>query len=492
MNRMLGRSWTATLSRERRSEVVPVFHRGLKRLDSKLSVCVMVSAFVSLSLTAVCVCRVMPIELEASCDDTAAVTRSGHEASHDVSEPLFRIWDARGKEGFIDAGGNLVIAPQFDHVTSFNEGMAAVGNGDKWGYLDRTGNLVIPMRWKEAAGFSGGLAAVVDTYHSYAHSDLDYSITLKSCGFIDKSGRYVIEPSVEPRLEQCPSFREGLAPVCYNDVLKLFFPDFADAGRCGFMDKSGQWAIRPQYLLASQFVLPANFSEGVVPVGLRGSYHPRTGFWKGDFAYIDRSGRKVFELNDFHQAYPFREGLARVVRLRSRIERELVSGTATVGFIDHTGRLLFKFDTDEVGDFFDGRALVKDPQTKRYGYIDKSGKWVIPPNYVQATPFSDGLASVCAKDQSQCGYIDTQGHVILKTEKLGAAFHDGLALQYLHTRTIGLRPDFRNIYGYMNKSGKYVWVSPGGETFFDEKWWRENYIGPPVSNMPARQLKFHF
>lgn len=384
-------------------------------------------------------------------------------------EPLFLIWDGRGKEGFMDARGNVVIAPRFDDVTHFREGMAAVAVGDKWGYIDRTGKLVIPPRWKEVASFSDGVAAVVDNYHIYAHSSLDYPITIKPCGYIDKTGRYVIEPSVERRMEQCPSFVGGLAPVCFSAILKSFFPDFADAGLCGYLDKRGGWAIKPQFVRDSQSVLPSNFSEGLTPVGLRGSRDPATEIWKGDYAYIDETGAAVFELKGYRQAYPFREGRARVVL-----------GVDSTGFIDRTGRLLFKFETDEVGDFSAGRALVRDPRTKRYGYIDKRGKWAIPPNYARASPFSDGLASVCMEEQSRCAYIDTRGRVVIKMDKGRGAFHDGLALQYLHTRTIGPRPDFRNIYGYMNKSGKYVWVSPGGEYVFDDKWWRENYVGPPM------------
>jgi hypothetical protein len=401
---------------------------------------------------------------------------SGDEVSQKPEEPLFPIWDARGKEGFMDARGNVVIAPRFDHVTPFSEGMAAVGDGDRWGYIDRAGKLIISPRWKEAAPFSDGVAAVVDGYEIHGHSSLDYSVTLKSCGYVDKMGRYIIEPSIERRMQQCPQFVEGLAPVCHDAILKIFFPDFADAGRCGYLDKRGQWAIKPQFVRASQFVPPSNFSEGLAPVGLRGSRDPATEIWKGDFAYIDVTGKAVFELKGYQQAYPFREGLARIV-----------SGAGTTGFIDRTGRLLFKFETNEVGDFFDGRALVRDPRTERHGYIDKSGQWAIPPNYVRALPFSDGLASVCTEEQSRCAYIDTRGQVVIKMDGGGNSFRDGLALQYLHTRTIGPQPDFRNIYGYMNKSGKYVWVSPGGETVFDDKWWRENYVGPRASGMHVRR-----
>jgi len=67
---------------------------------------------------------------------------------------------------------------------------------------------------------------------------------------------------------------------------------------------------------------------------------------------------------------------------------------------------------------------------------------------------------------------------MLKMDQWGREFHGGLARQYLFTRTIGETPTCRNIEGYMNRSGKYVWVSPGGEYIFKPDWWRENYVGP--------------
>ena len=41
-------------------------------------------------------------------------------------EPLFRVWDNRGKEGFIDVRGHIVIPTVFDTVTAFHEGLAPV------------------------------------------------------------------------------------------------------------------------------------------------------------------------------------------------------------------------------------------------------------------------------------------------------------------------------------------------------------------------------
>ncbi|HUV38319.1 MAG TPA: WG repeat-containing protein, partial [Planctomycetota bacterium] len=110
------------------------------------------------------------------------------------------------KWGFTDGAGHVVIAPAYDGVSEFSEGLAAVNvggtrwwpgplEGGKWGYVDEKGTLVIPTRWTHAQPFSEGLALVIDGHDR--------------C-YIDRSGRTVI------RLEDvraAGSFREGLAPA---------------------------------------------------------------------------------------------------------------------------------------------------------------------------------------------------------------------------------------------------------------------------------------
>lgn len=59
------------------------------------------------------------------------------QEARNIETALFPIWDKKGKEGFIDASGRIVIAPQFDKVKPFSEGLAGVMIGDKWGYIDR-------------------------------------------------------------------------------------------------------------------------------------------------------------------------------------------------------------------------------------------------------------------------------------------------------------------------------------------------------------------
>jgi hypothetical protein len=49
------------------------------------------------------------------------------------------------KWGFIDKSGKEVITPQFDAVSSFSEGLAAVRIDSSIGFIDKTGKMVIPL-----------------------------------------------------------------------------------------------------------------------------------------------------------------------------------------------------------------------------------------------------------------------------------------------------------------------------------------------------------
>jgi hypothetical protein len=56
--------------------------------------------------------------------------------------------------------GTVVIAPAYDEVREFSEGMAPVRLGAKWGYITRQGVLKISADFDEASPFIGGKATI--------------------------------------------------------------------------------------------------------------------------------------------------------------------------------------------------------------------------------------------------------------------------------------------------------------------------------------------
>jgi len=157
-------------------------------------------------------------------------------------------------------------------------------------------------------------------------------------GFFDTTGKQIIdfkfnEPSV---------FKEGLAAINQD-------------GTCGYIDKTGAYAIAPTFLMGW------DFSEGVARVKTK----------DGKMICIDKHGTTAFEWPPHVSwAEPFSDGLA---------------ATAIRG---------------------------KGPQGRIYGFIDHTGAYVLPPQYLGAEPFSNGLSQVLAGEES--GYIDKTGHFVWK------------------------------------------------------------------------------
>ncbi|MEP6925467.1 MAG: WG repeat-containing protein, partial [Pyrinomonadaceae bacterium] len=116
---------------------------------------------------------------------------------------------------------------------------------------------------------------------------------------------------------------------------------------------------------------------------------------------------------------------------------------------------------------------------KFFGYLDRTGKIAIPFQFANAAPFFDGLAGVVVKEKDKTfnAYINPKGEIVLRNTAGIAPFYNGLAFHFLKLWTIHQTPRERNIYGYMNKQGKYVWLSPRAETHLDKNWIKENFIG---------------
>lgn len=83
-----------------------------------------------------------------------------------VPDSALRIKGGCAKGGYLGLNGDWAISPQFDGLTDFSEGLAAVnlgakcGIGGKWGYINKDGATVIPVRFLSAGMFHDGQACV--------------------------------------------------------------------------------------------------------------------------------------------------------------------------------------------------------------------------------------------------------------------------------------------------------------------------------------------
>lgn len=157
-------------------------------------------------------------------------------------------------------------------------------------------------------------------------------------GFIDKTGKIV----VEPKFFSAQEFSEGLSAVLAR---------VNSGAGWGYIDSTGKIVIEP----TERFVKAGSFFEGLAPVMLSDS----------KWGYIDRTGQFAVKAQ-FDMAYPFIDGLARV------------QDDGKYGYIDKTGRIVVELIYDNASDFNQGLASVT--LGSKHGYIDKLGKYVWAPS----------------------------------------------------------------------------------------------------------------
>ena len=151
-----------------------------------------------------------------------------------------------GKFGFINSKGKFVLTPAFDQALPFTEGLAAVRVKDLWGFVDKRGKVIIAPEYKAVELFSEGSAAVMVDEKKWEWATIDRTgkviiparengrthfsnglsrVTIdREEGFIDKTGKTVIEPN----FARAEDFHDGLAYV--TD---------AETGRGSYIDTSG-------------------------------------------------------------------------------------------------------------------------------------------------------------------------------------------------------------------------------------------------------------
>jgi hypothetical protein len=343
----------------------------------------------------------------------ASKKQSGPTVGDD--EPLFPVED-RGRGGFIDKTGRVVIPLCFDAVGDFSEGLARFERDKKWGFLDKRGAVAIEPRFPWAQEFSEGLARV-QVSGSQLGPDAKW-------GFIDKTGTIVIDERRDTGSGEHSNIGSDSAESAFHEGLALFDV----GGKKGYMDKFGKVVIPPQFSYAYPF------SEGKAAATKDAS---------GDsgWGHIDKTGQWVVSPG-FQWASSFNEGLAPVNR------------TKDCGYVDERGKVVLQPKTSPGetdcatvwGDFVNGLARWKFG--KKYGFIDRTGKTVIEPRFDLTFHFSDGLAAVMIG--GKWGYIDTSGKMVVQPISLMRAedFHNGLA--FVSTKD--------GKYGYIDQTGKYVWT----------------------------------
>ncbi len=162
---------------------------------------------------------------------------------------------ARDGEWIIDSSGNFIAKqPVALEGIRFSDGLIAIRRDRKLGFMDLDGNIAIEPKFDQGGEFSEELAAVQFEGRWI---------------FIDKSG------ATKAQLPQDVIFAEPL-----SDGLALATSAAQPDRKFGYVDKNGQWAVKPVWDDANPF------HDGLAYVGI----------WRGGIvAYIDHRGKRVWE-----------------------------------------------------------------------------------------------------------------------------------------------------------------------------------------------------
>jgi hypothetical protein len=335
---------------------------------------------------------------------------------------------------------------------------------DKYGFIDKTGKVVVQPQYERAGEFHEGLAWLMTKEGKY--------------GYIDVSGRFAIEPV----LGFAEDFSDGLAVAGVLDLK-------TGKGTRGYVDKKGKLTIDRRI---DQFDYPQPFREGLAV------------FYKNEkFGYIDKTGRVAIEPR-FDIAFGFSEGLAQVRIDRkygyidksgkmviepqfpqpqisdiigrphpSDHDRPFRNGLTSIGVgerewsvIDKTGRIVFTPSPGRYAPFLFSEGLLRYAERYNEGFLNPDGSVAVKAIWRTVNDFSEGLAPVegngtCPDNMSNCwGYIDKTGTVVIKPQFVSAqGFKGGLA--QVTTRRSDPK-DGRMFFtaGYIDRTGTFVWSAP--------------------------------
>ena len=276
----------------------------------------------------------------------------------DYSEGLIVV-KKKGRYGYADKKGEIVIPLKFTFAERFSEGLAFIQLNGKYGFINKNGDVVFYTNYQSVEYFfKNGITSVRNNYKMYidttgrvlsdseeksylAEIELEefnskgpysrYNIYKDKYGFVNLKGEYVIEP----KYDDANSFSEGFARVKLND-------------KWGFINKAGELVIEPQFDDVD------DFSNGLAIF--------KIGKNKG---YIDKAGKIVLSNLKFDELCDF-----------NRFNLACVSVNEKYGYIDKKGKIVIPIIYDGSDGFSDGLALVQI--NGKYGYIDITGKVVIP------------------------------------------------------------------------------------------------------------------
>lgn len=401
------------------------------------------------------------------------------------NEEIYAWMDENGKFGFSKAGGEVnVIANQYDFATSFEGKVARVNvgarydadnyfyAGGKWGIIDQSNSNVVAPGYELILPFKNGIAPF------NIGGQAEYSLCEGECteyvyytckggkwGLVHENGSIIQEASYDYlgtfgenyliRIGDNYGIIDNTGKVLYEPKLQFDIPiseeqlfstertflKVEENGKSGVIDHKGSWLIAANFTDVQPATGDSPFQEGLALVNIDGRW-----------GAIHEDGTPAFEAA-YDDIRPFNNGMAAVKR------------DGKWGFINTTGTLVVPHEYENVRDFQGDVAIVQHEEEGFERIMNNLGEivWAGNPTIdVSYEGFHEGLCVLKINDSEteSCGLINSKGRLIFNVN----------ALSEVHIQPGGLL--------YVVKDNKWAMATHDGVmlTAFEYDW-IEDYVG---------------
>ncbi|MGJ0159269.1 WG repeat-containing protein, partial [Campylobacter coli] len=326
----------------------------------------------------------------------------------------------KGKWGFVDENGKMIIKAKYDDVADFNEGFAKVKLNKKWGFVDENGEALIETKFDKVADFENGFARVklnnkwglINTKGEFfLKPEFDYIKQLKNAAIVEKDKKYGIVnfdgKILEPQFDYIKDYnnetfllekdlRVGLANKETRVIIEPKFDKISYLQNNVFEvvvdEKRGLFDIKSeQFILEPKFDSIFNFSNNLV-----------TASFQGREGIFDIKNRRFVLEPKFDRIYD--ECRANIIGLNGKY-----------GIINDKAELIVPIKYDDISTCFSNDMYLVKTKGK-IGFINKNAEFVIPNQFDVIVSFKYGFMEVKLVRYEKSGLINLKGDLILPFE----------------------------------------------------------------------------
>lgn len=227
-------------------------------------------------------------------------------------------------------------------------------------------------------------------------------------GYIDNSGKFVIEPKYENALEFS---NEGIAQVYNNNAI-------------GVINDKGQEIIPTRYKEI------AELKNGYIRA------------FDGEVNHVFNKEGKLQFSGQYAYIGPFNDGLFSVAKFND-------AGDVLMGYVNKSGEDIVEPQYMRAYDFYKGKAVVMKSQ-ELHQIIDKDGNVLKDLEYSLVVPSNDGDIYLVRNSDNLYGYIDGEGNLLIEPKfQNGGLFEDGNAI-------VAIKENDSILFGVIDKEGNYT------------------------------------